>query len=938
MLNNLAHQFVNIQNPTFKLFEGLNGIHNLPQAITINGTTLNPTLLYKGQDAGATWDPWNAFGDTLTRPAVSSAPTYNQGSPLFGPYDDSVKFNCGEYYTAATAVTGDFTNEDLVVELVCRFEGSVSSLLASKHNSLLDTGWSIGINATTIGLNLYDGVTLRSILSPALVPGAWYHVIFFADKSGSGIGYANGAAGTALTINMVNSISSARKFTIGSHANGTAPTSSLLSLLAIYAGAAWLDTHLQPVLALRRFNTLIGLIPQSASGTTVPVTQTRVSSANLHKLESGVLHYYLVGNHWLRQASKNDANARPTIGYQAESSRTNLFLHSNGFSAETTWIPLDAGDTFGTQLVADGDMEAVGTASWTAYNSAALTKEITTPHGGTQCLRVTRNGANNPIAGQTILTLGHTYRVCGWYRGDGAASPGVYIGSYSVLVTQGTSSTTWQYFNFIKQADGPLIGLRAITSTGVQYCEFDDLRVYEIIDVAPNKNMEAMRLVGSATDGTHGYTQTVTAAIGPGAFSVFAKKGDKNWLYLEDTPTTLLLDGDMEAAGVTSWGAVGTGTVVSKQITAPHGGIQCLRIASTTANPNQYAVQYILQYARSYRITGWARSDGIVAPRVGLRSGGLWWTGTTSTLWQYFDITCPVDTNLYQYYVYLGATTFSASGQYVEFDDVTVTAVTGVPSAYFDLANGVIGTTVGALSYIEDLGDDWYRCCLVTTLTNGAHVFKIQSALDDGDNTFAGDGSTANTYLWLAQLENVNNSVIGYMSSPSLTTVGAAGHAADILAYKADDGNLGGVGSDQRGTIACKLLMTDSIQHTSSMFTVTASVAATSNDYVGNYLAKSGTPTSCKASSYVIVGGVNQANITGLSKVSNNVLRALRTLWETNLAANYVDLGKEGATDTIVTVPTGLTKITVGTAPTTSGQPEASLLTDIRIFKRPTRK
>ena len=41
----------------------------------------------------------------------------------------------------------------------------------------------------------------------------------------------------------------------------------------------------------------------------------------------------------------------------------------------------------GANLIVDGDMEAVGTAAWTAYNVAALTKELGTPYSGLRCLR-----------------------------------------------------------------------------------------------------------------------------------------------------------------------------------------------------------------------------------------------------------------------------------------------------------------------------------------------------------------------------------------------------------------------------------------------------------------------------------------------------------------------------------------------------------------------
>lgn len=130
------------------------------------------------------------------------------------------------------------------------------------------------------------------------------------------------------------------------------------------------------------------------------------------------------------------------------------------------------------ELLVDGNMETAGVAAWTAVNSATLTKETASPHGGAQVLRIARNGSNNPGASQTILTVGKTYRVTGYCRSDGSASPRVQD-SVNTAFT-GTTSTSWQAFDVIYIGGGTALRLVAITSTGTQYVEFDDVSITEV--------------------------------------------------------------------------------------------------------------------------------------------------------------------------------------------------------------------------------------------------------------------------------------------------------------------------------------------------------------------------------------------------------------------------------------------------------------------------
>src|SRR5258708_18014563 len=73
-------------------------------------------------------------------------------------------------------------------------------------------------------------------------------------------------------------------------------------------------------------------------------------------------------------------------------------------------------------VVTDGDMEASDVTAWSAQSSAVLTKQTTSPHAGSQVLRIARNGVSNPQAVEKIIVIGKTYRVTVYTRRDGSAT------------------------------------------------------------------------------------------------------------------------------------------------------------------------------------------------------------------------------------------------------------------------------------------------------------------------------------------------------------------------------------------------------------------------------------------------------------------------------------------------------------------------------------
>jgi len=127
-----------------------------------------------------------------------------------------------------------------------------------------------------------------------------------------------------------------------------------------------------------------------------------------------------------------------------------------------------------------------------------------------------------------------------------------------------------------------------------------------------------------------------------------------------------LVDADMENSGVGDWTVFNAATLTKQTGTRTGGGgKQVLRITyGGTANPG--ASQAVNTAGNLYRATGYARGDGTAVPRVGDNSATRW-TGTSSTDWQYFDVT---------YAQVGGGTTYLlstlAGAGYVEFDDVQI--------------------------------------------------------------------------------------------------------------------------------------------------------------------------------------------------------------------------------------------------------------------------
>ena len=77
------------------------------------------------------------------------------------------------------------------------------------------------------------------------------------------------------------------------------------------------------------------------------------------------------------------------------------------------------------------------------------------------------------------------------------------------------------------------------------------------------------------------------------------------------------------------------------------------------------------------------------------------------------------------------------------------------PNAFFDLANGTIGTTSSCNASIQSVGNGWYRCVIQCTSvfpsSSATVTFYNYTATANGINSYQGDG-TSGIFVWGAQL------------------------------------------------------------------------------------------------------------------------------------------------------------------------------------------
>lgn len=285
------------------------------------------------------------------------------------------------------------------------------------------------------------------------------------------------------------------------------------------------------------------------------------------------------------------------------------------------------------QILTDGDMESALTTSWTASNSTLSKVSGTRLSGaGSRVLQIARSTGTNPDARQTITTVvGQVYRVSGYGRSaDGLAVPACSFAGKACF-PNATVSQLWQYFDtlVIATSTSSILQLFDVTSTGTQLVQFDDVRIAVDTGIDPALNV--------------------------------------------------MLDGDMEVSGTGYWTSINS-AVVTKETSSPHGGSQNLRLTyGGNASPQARSLLSTVVIGKTYLVTFWYRtiSTGTSSVRV-LNDSGTAFSAAVfphSSTWAFGStVGIPVSVNLRW-----GGITL-ATGEWVEFDDITVTEISPLVS------------------------------------------------------------------------------------------------------------------------------------------------------------------------------------------------------------------------------------------------------------------
>lgn len=230
-------------------------INQLTPHLTINGSTETPVFRYRGKDAAATgWPAWG-YGEDLVFTDGGTNPTYNAGvaGSFLNPSDDSVKFNEGDWFEGATVNGGQIGTEDFVFEAVVKTD--TASLQAMSGTRTTGQGWMFYQNSIRFSLLVNDGTGNNTSSSDVTADETWFHVMIFADRSGSLQFYLNGVASGSADVISAHALTldGGLKMGLGSRASGSIPSLNNISYIAMWKKTTWLDTHLQAAVAADRY-------------------------------------------------------------------------------------------------------------------------------------------------------------------------------------------------------------------------------------------------------------------------------------------------------------------------------------------------------------------------------------------------------------------------------------------------------------------------------------------------------------------------------------------------------------------------------------------------------------------------------------------------------------------------------------------------------------
>jgi hypothetical protein len=286
-------------------------------------------------------------------------------------------------------------------------------------------------------------------------------------------------------------------------------------------------------------------------------------------------------------------------------------------------------------------------------------------------------------------------------------------------------------------------------------------------------------------------------------------------------------------------------------------------------------------------------TDGQTAPDGTLTAELITVTGSSTAQLQSANITVSA-TSTYACSRYVKAGT----GQWFSFDLVDGVSSNGA-RAWFDLVNGVVGTTstfnaspyTNVSSAITSIGNGWYRCTIIAT-TNANTTMTFRSRYPDADNSFTDTANAAigaTYYHWGSQVE-LNNAPTSFIQTSAATVTRATDVLGALTSSYPD--------SDSEGTFIAWFKQ-GTVDDTSSSRIVTRSNGTTAERIAVDILS---TDTPDSLSAFIVDNSVSQVAIsprTNISASGNKVAFA----YKLNDCGYVADGGAEIA-DTAATMPT----------------------------------
>lgn len=232
----------------------------LPRTITINSITESTFFRYEGRDASDTGGWLARAGYHATEIGSGGEPTYQIDG--IGPSELSKRIDVvggtGKCFQVDDVAGGEITTEDFVIEVVWRVgvTSANGTLIEKRVGGAGPGGWSlVHLSSGELYCQLYPGA-VAAFQSAVLSDNTTYHAIGFADRSGSGQWYVNGAAsGASFSISAASAtLTSAYQARLMGDTGGTSKTMyGGIYMLQVWKRASWLDTHLQAAVASARW-------------------------------------------------------------------------------------------------------------------------------------------------------------------------------------------------------------------------------------------------------------------------------------------------------------------------------------------------------------------------------------------------------------------------------------------------------------------------------------------------------------------------------------------------------------------------------------------------------------------------------------------------------------------------------------------------------------